>query len=36
VELVLGDVAPENRCRCREEKSAATGPSFLERLFGKA
>jgi hypothetical protein len=36
VEQVLGDVAPENRCRCREEKAAAKKPSFLERLFGKA
>jgi hypothetical protein len=36
VEQVLADVAPENRCRCREEKSAGKGRSFLERLFGKA
>jgi hypothetical protein len=37
VEQVLGDVAPEDRCRCREEKrgSAAKEPSFLERLLGK-
>jgi len=25
VEAVLGDVAPEARCRCREPKAAATG-----------
>lgn len=37
VEQVLGDVKPEDRCRCREEKRAsATGePSFLERIFGR-
>ncbi len=38
VEAVLGDVRPENRCRCKEEtRSAKAGdadPSFLRRLFG--
>ena len=38
VEQVLGDVPPEKRCRCREEKAAAKAgaPSFFERLFGKS
>jgi hypothetical protein len=38
VEQVLGDVAPEDRCRCREEKRgpAPKGSSFFERLFGKS
>ena len=39
VDQVLGDVPPEQRCRCREEKRAGGGikleRSFLERLFGK-
>lgn len=38
VEQVLRDVAPEDRCRCREEKRAARAraPSLLDRLLGKA
>jgi hypothetical protein len=38
VEQVLGDVAPEQRCRCREVAQPSSTPdrSFLERLFGKA
>jgi hypothetical protein len=37
VEEVLGDVAPEDRCRCREEKKyAVQWTSLLGRLFGKA
>lgn len=35
VEQVLGDVAPEERCRCREERQEKRDDrSFLERLFG--
>ena len=37
VEQVLGDVRPEDRCRCREENAArgAEEPSwFLRRWFG--
>jgi hypothetical protein len=39
VEAVLGDVPPDQRCRCREEVAPreAGGPddrSFLQRLFG--
>jgi hypothetical protein len=38
VEQVLGDVPPDERCKCRE-KSAADGPQgpregVLKRLFG--
>jgi hypothetical protein len=37
VEQVLGDVAPEDRCRCREKSRSAADkePTFLQRLFGK-
>jgi hypothetical protein len=37
VEQVLGDVAPEDRCQCREKSrdAAAAQPTFLQRLFGK-
>ena len=36
VEQVLGDVTPENRCRCREERAEAKkqAPSIFERLLG--
>jgi len=36
VEQVLADVAPDHRCRCREERAAGSAqtPSFLERLLG--
>jgi hypothetical protein len=36
VEQVLGDVPPEQRCRCREARAAekAPGESFFKRLFG--
>lgn len=37
VEQVLGDVPAEQRCRCREQVSAAAdtphGRSFLDRIF---
>jgi hypothetical protein len=38
VEQVLGDVAPEDRCRCHEEKRDSTSKvsSFFERLLGKS
>jgi hypothetical protein len=37
VEQVLGDVPPEDRCRCREESRGAADKeqTFLQRLFGK-
>lgn len=41
VEQVLGSVPPAERCRCREEKAAASGNapaglrSRLRALFGK-
>lgn len=37
VEQVLGDVPPEKRCRCREEKQARqkSEPGLLGRLFGR-
>jgi hypothetical protein len=41
VEQVLGNVPKSERCRCREEKSAAgaskqaSGGSVLDKLFGK-
>jgi hypothetical protein len=36
VEQVLGDVPPENRCRCREAKRTESGGvgALLQRLFG--
>ncbi len=35
VEQVLGDVPPEERCRCRERSDGqGDEPSFLKRLFG--
>ncbi len=39
VEQVLGDVRPEDRCRCREEKDVHPAGSLtkrLRRLFGLA
>jgi hypothetical protein len=43
VEQVLGDVAPQDRCRCRETQVAAPAPdgpdrgvaAWLKRLAGK-
>jgi hypothetical protein len=37
VEQVLGDVPPEERCRCRESAEARPSGerSFFERLFGR-
>jgi hypothetical protein len=41
VEQVLGNVPPEQRCRCREERAATSPPpgpglrSRLRSLFGK-
>jgi len=35
VEQVLGDVPPEERCRCREERHGKRDDrSLLEKLFG--
>ena len=38
VEQVLGDVPPEDRCKCAEKRAAAAGPGeeqpFWKRLFG--
>jgi hypothetical protein len=37
VEQVLGDVQPEERCRCREEakERRAAEPSIFRRIFGR-
>ena len=35
IEQVLGDVPAEQRCKCREERKAAGGGSWLGKLFGK-
>lgn len=38
VEEVLGDVRPEDRCRCRDEKKSSARGSVAEmlgRLFGR-
>jgi len=35
VDQVLGDVPPDERCRCREERRERRGGRlFLEKLFG--
>jgi hypothetical protein len=38
IEQVLGDVAPADRCRCRDQKGDPQGenksPSILRRILG--
>jgi hypothetical protein len=38
VEQVLGDVPPENRCKCREERASQPSPrggkGLWQKLFG--
>ncbi len=36
IEQVLGDVAPKERCQCREEKAAAAPPKSTEGGFWKS
>ncbi len=35
VELVLGDVPPDQRCRCHESEEARDERSLFARLFGR-
>jgi hypothetical protein len=36
VEQVLGDVPPDQRCRCSEQQATThSATSFLRRLFGR-
>ena len=42
IEQILGDVPPDQRCRCREEKAAARAAGgssqkvgWLKKLFGR-